>query len=82
MTQVVDVFDSRSGQWHAAKLSQRRSNLAATGVGGRFAVFGGGSSDEPNPGAAAQVHGGRPLIGACDATSFLRRSLQAVKPLS
>ena len=78
---MVDVFDSRSGQWHAAKLSQRRSNLAATGVGGRFAVFGGGSSDEPNPGAA-QVHGERALIGTREPTSFLRRSWQAVKPLS
>ena len=49
---VVDIFDSQTGRWTAAKLSQRRSNLAAASVGGRYAVFGGGSSDAPNPPAA------------------------------
>ena len=62
---VVDIFDSRTGRWAAAKLSQRRSNLAAASVGGRYAVFGGGSSDAPNPPAAAAGFASprAPLIG-------------------
>ena len=46
---MVDIFDSDTLKWRAAKLSQRRSNLAATTLAGRYAIFGGGSSDLPNP---------------------------------
>jgi hypothetical protein len=75
---VVDIFDSRTQSWRAARLSQRRSNLAACGVGQRFAIFGGGSSDLPNPptssssssSSAGMMGGGgggggghRPMIG-------------------
>ena len=42
---VADVFDSETLTWSSHILSQRRSNLAATSVGGRWAVFGGGTSD-------------------------------------
>ena len=44
---VADVFDSRTKTWTAHKLSQRRSNLAITNVGGRFALIGGGTTDAP-----------------------------------
>jgi hypothetical protein len=63
---VVDIFDSRTLKWKAAKLSQRRSNLAATSVAGRYAIFGGGSSDLPNPHAVQLVgrdQDRRPEIG-------------------
>ena len=63
---VVDIFDSRTLEWQVAKLSQRRSNLAATSVAGRYAIFGGGSTDLPNP-HGVQVVGNdqdrRPEIG-------------------
>ena len=76
---MVDIFDAQTGSWSNASLSgDGRCCLGAAGGNTSFAFFGGGSSDEPNPGAA-QVHGGRPLIGTREPTSFLRRSWQAVK---
>jgi hypothetical protein len=52
---VVDIFDSKTLLWRASKLSQRRSNLGACGVAGRYAIFGGVSSDLPNPTGLVQV---------------------------
>ena len=46
---VVDIFDVRSNTWQSTKLSQRRSNLAVTCVGGRYVLFGGGTSEVPDP---------------------------------
>jgi hypothetical protein len=42
---VVDIFDIKSNTWTSHQLSQRRSNLAACAVGGRYVLFGGGTSD-------------------------------------
>ena len=42
---VADVFDARTKTWTTHTLSQRRSNLAITSVGGRYAVIGGGTTD-------------------------------------
>ena len=42
---VADIFDSRTGLWTSHELAQKRSNLAATSVGGRYAVFSGGTDD-------------------------------------
>jgi len=41
----VDLLDTRTGEWSHAQLSQERSNLAAASVGGRYAIFAGGTSD-------------------------------------
>jgi hypothetical protein len=36
---VADVLDTVTGRWTSHVLAQKRSNLAAASVGGRFAVF-------------------------------------------
>jgi len=50
----VDLLNTLTGEWSHAQLSQERSNLAAASVGGRFAIFAGGTTD-----AAAGVGLGR-----------------------
>ncbi len=40
---VVDLYDSGTGRWSMAQLSQARSGLAATSVG-TVAIFAGGTS--------------------------------------
>ena len=45
---VADVLDTATGRWTSHVLAQKRSNLAAASVGGRFAVFGGGTDDGDN----------------------------------
>ena len=40
---VVDLYDSGTGRWSMARLSQARSGLAATSVG-TVAFFAGGTS--------------------------------------
>ncbi len=41
---VVDMFDSRTGRWSTAQLSQARGALSATSVG-TVAIFSGGITD-------------------------------------
>ena len=42
---VVDIYNARTGTWSVAQpLSAARSNLHATVVAGRYAVFGGGTA--------------------------------------
>jgi hypothetical protein len=43
-TDIVDIYNSRSGVWSTGKLSQAREDLAGTAVG-RLALFAGGTSD-------------------------------------
>ena len=48
---VVDLFNVTSGVWTTHRLSERRSNLAATSVGDRWVLFIGGTTDvSPLPG--------------------------------
>ena len=41
---VVDLYDSGTGRWSTAQLSQARTNLAATSVG-TVAIFAGGATN-------------------------------------
>ena len=42
-SKVVDLYDSGTGRWSTAHLSQARSDLSATSVG-TVAIFAGGST--------------------------------------
>jgi hypothetical protein len=42
LSNVVDLYDSGTGQWSTAQLSQARYQLSATSVG-TVAIFAGGS---------------------------------------
>jgi hypothetical protein len=42
---VVDLYDSGTGRWSTAQLSQRRSELSATSVGA-VAIFAGGEDSK------------------------------------
>ncbi len=42
---VVDLYDSGTGRWSTAQLSQARSGLAATSVG-TVAIFAGGDASK------------------------------------
>ena len=56
---VVDILDTRTGTWAPrANLSQERSNGAAASVGGRYALFVGGSTDVGCEPASASASGG------------------------
>ena len=44
LSNVVDLYDSRTGRWSTARLSQARYRLAATSVG-TVALFAGGTLD-------------------------------------
>ena len=44
VSNVVDLYDSGTGRWSTAQLSQARTALSATSVG-TVAIFAGGDSD-------------------------------------
>jgi len=45
-TSMVDIFNSSTGQWSSATLSQQRYSIAAASVGG-YALFAGGTQPTP-----------------------------------
>ena len=45
ISNVVDLYDSGTGRWSTAQLSQERSDLSATSVG-TVAIFAGGDDSK------------------------------------
>ncbi|KAI9503359.1 hypothetical protein BX070DRAFT_235051 [Coemansia spiralis] len=55
-TDVVDVFDRRTGKWSVSHLSMARSEIGAGSVSGRYAIFAGGLDSTFKPLSLVDVY--------------------------
>ena len=64
MSKVVDLYDSGTGRWSTAQLSQARSYLSATSVGA-VAIFAGGQNEAGGPFGALDSKLSRIVVVCC-----------------